>query len=794
MTKKNSLDVIIETLQPTVIALAETWLEETDILELENYKIFRNDRNKDGGGVLLAIRKEFTNIAIEISRTKEIYESLWIAFDNGKVKVKCGVVYMPQEKDVTVEELDNIYAMIKGEISDGQKEGQKVITCGDFNCRVGSIIPKNHETVSKGGKKLLKLLQSEGMALVNASEKCEGLWTRMQGKSKSVIDYIMIPKEEEEFIIDMTIDEERENAPYHVKKEGTEVRKIFSDHNPMILKTNLVMMEIKKKEDSTYSVIKEENREAYKNEIQENQISKIWDEDMDLQEKYTQWSGKVFEIRQKHATLKKTRRKQCSKTRRLMKLERRKMKKQRGTMTDNEEKARLTGEIKNIQERIAEEESNERYRKIMKVTESICNNGRIDSGSFAKLCKKMKGKKECPHAVLDSKGNKVQSVKEIKEVYQGFYTDLLTRTNRLAEELKDEEHVIEINRKFSEMMEDAQVQEPVQVTTEMARNMILTLKKRKAKDREMWNNEVVLDGGEEMVKSVQKMASEILQKEEIPIQWNKMTINSIHKKGPKEKLANKRGLFLTNIMSKLFEKILESTMNIKYDKNQNGVRGRGTIDCMLILMAVRDTNMRLRRDTYLFFGDLVKCFDRLWLRDCIVDLFEAGVRARDAKMVYLLNKVAHIVIKTPVGNTEEISMNEIVKQGTVFGPKLCGVSTGKINHYSKTATYISPEILIKALTYVDDIASIGSWEAIVETIRGCILMEKFKFMEFSLDKSKWMRMFLNYGSKELKEINEFVLQGKLEATEIYKYVGNWVNNKGNMETQLEKMDHKAKNW
>ncbi len=45
-------------------------------MELENYRIFRNDRNKEGGGVLLSIEKEFKTLAIEISVTKKMYERM----------------------------------------------------------------------------------------------------------------------------------------------------------------------------------------------------------------------------------------------------------------------------------------------------------------------------------------------------------------------------------------------------------------------------------------------------------------------------------------------------------------------------------------------------------------------------------------------------------------------------------------------------------------------------------------------------------------------------------------------
>ena len=41
------------------------------------------------------------------------------------------------------------------------------------------------------------------------------------------------------------------------------------------------------------------------------------------------------------------------------------------------------------------------------------------------------------------------------------------------------------------------------------------------------------------------------------------------------------------------------------------------------------------------------------------------------KMLYEMNKESHIVIETPVGMTDSITVHEIVKKGTIFGPKLC---------------------------------------------------------------------------------------------------------------------------
>ena len=44
---------------------------------------------------------------------------------------------------------------------------------------------------------------------------------------------------------------------------------------------------------------------------------------------------------------------------------------------------------------------------------------------------------------------------------------------------------------------------------------------------------------------------------EIPEVWEEMLINTIGKKGTKLKMSNKRGLFLTDVISKVYEKVVK---------------------------------------------------------------------------------------------------------------------------------------------------------------------------------------------------------------------------------------------
>ena len=76
-------------------------------------------------------------------------------------------------------------------------------------------------------------------------------------------------------------------------------------------------------------------------------------------------------------------------------------------------------------------------------------------------------------------------------------------------------------------------------------------------------------------------------------------------------------------------------------------------------------------------------------------------------MIYKLNEKAIFKVQTPAGETEEIEVEEVVKQGTVFGTKLCCASTGKINDGLENKEVLYPEDHLESVIFVDDIEADG---------------------------------------------------------------------------------------
>ena len=62
-------------------------------------------------------------------------------------------------------------------------------------------------------------------------------------------------------------------------------------------------------------------------------------------------------------------------------------------------------------------------------------------------------------------------------------------------------------------------------------------------------------------------------------------------------------------------------------------------------------------------------------------------------------------------------MHEIVKQGTIFRPKLCSVAIEHINGIGEEiSTNITPMLIIGAPVYVDDMLGIGNRKTVEKVI------------------------------------------------------------------------------
>ena len=199
-------------------------------MKIPGYFIIRNDRNNEGGGVLLAVKEQYKNITTEVARINDIEESLWITIGSRTV-YQVGIIYVAKGDGEKKDKLQKMYNRITQEVGEAKLKSKNVLVMGDFNCKVGEVINGNKREISKGRKMMLKMSQNSEMQLANTWKGTNGLWTRREGENKSVIDYIIMQKEHMTGIQEMEVDEEKEWTPFRVIKQDGILRTIYTDHN-----------------------------------------------------------------------------------------------------------------------------------------------------------------------------------------------------------------------------------------------------------------------------------------------------------------------------------------------------------------------------------------------------------------------------------------------------------------------------------------------------------------------------------------------------------------------------------
>ncbi len=788
-SKLTTIKRIIQEEEPVMVALMETKMREGENFQLPGYKIKRVDRDEEGGGVLIAFKETLSDIWICTREYKQHdCEMVWIKMENTKIKIKIGVVYMPQESRTHLEVLKKIYEEIETEIKEAAENGYSLLLTGDFNCKVGDCIKGNTSEVTKGGRIFNSIIKRNKLALGNAQSICEGLWTRIDGLQKSVIDYVVMFEDDLCILEQMEIDESKSSTPYYIETSTNERK--YTDHCMIMGSIN---MKVKETIQPTYvKIMGEKGWSKFRKEIKEKKISELIDERC-VKTSYTEWSKAVLKI--KNTCSRKAKIRRTWKVNRKLTVEKKEITRELKKITNREQVLLLKRRRKIIIQQIEEEEHKQEYNRIRKIVDEIKQSGGVNSNAFWKARSEIcETPGEAAHAIADKHGKLQESPIEIKQVYSEWFQELLkTRNGETAIE-KETEEIIQL---IWDSMETIAEGQPARKTSAAeVEEIINKLDPKKAKDTCSWKNTIMKEGGEEMIKSIQKIVEKVDEQRVIPDEWQEMHIKATHKKGDKTLMSNKRGLFLTNNVSKVYERIVKERNAESYRAGvsewaNGGLKIRAAIDNVLIITSIIEQNKYLKRNTYLTLTDAEKCFDKLWLQDGVFELWRSGTDIRDCVMVKKLNEKAKIVVRTPVGNTEPFYLEDIVRQGSVYGPQICISSMDRINFVGKDViTYYGPSLPIRAVAFIDDVNGTGGGRVADNLIHNCNIMEERKKMTFNNKNTKTEYMVIGGIDEEPYTVTDKVKNGRIERVAEHKALGTWFDESGEYGINIKKKKEK----
>ena len=176
------------------------------------------------------------------------------------------------------------------------------------------------------------------------------------------------------------------------------------------------------------------------------------------------------------------------------------------------------------------------------------------------------------------------------------------------------------------------------------------------------------------------------------------------------------------------------------------------------------------------------------MQDCIIELAKLGYSKNDLEVSYKLNETSQVKINTPYGDTENIEIKEVLKQGT-YGPIMCCASTVRVNEIGEKVIYECGNIEIGMPVFMDDIAAIGGADTIRKRIRNCRKMETEKKIQYGLKKTKYLTIRTGREKQEL--IEKKVKEGKIDEVATYSYLGIMLNKEGNLKEHIKETESKA---
>ena len=261
-----------------------------------------------------------------------------------------------------------------------------------------------------------------------------------------------------------------------------------------------------------------------------------------------------------------------------------------------------------LQQFIEEEEAKQERNRVIETAKNIKKEGGFDANAYWKHMEKLQGRKAEPAtAMLDEKGKIEEDPEKIREeIYKPFYMNLLKDREP---ENEMEKEVQALKEKCIEVMSDnAKDKEIKEITREEYEKMKNKLKNKKAPDKEGWRYEWITQAGKDLEESIILMLNEIRKQKQQPEQWDFMRIKSTTKKKSKRMDMNyKRGLFLTNILSKCMERILlnrnKGTLNESMQPFQNGgVDNRSIADVQFVINSTI-AEFKAQKTTYIYCSE-----------------------------------------------------------------------------------------------------------------------------------------------------------------------------------------------
>ena len=171
-------------------------------------------------------------------------------------------------------------------------------------------------------------------------------------------------------------------------------------------------------------------------------------------------------------------------------------------------------------------------------------------------------------------------------------------------------------------------------------NAVKLLKRNKAYGDDNLLNEYFIESIDILSPLLCTMFNNIIDSGYFPELWTNGVIIPLHKKGSTTDVNNYRGITLVSCLSKIFTTVLNKRIeniceqhNIISDAQFGFRKGRSTADAIFILMSLVQNFLSVNKRLYVFFVDMMKCFDSIYRKSLWIKLYKSGIQGKFPRII-----------------------------------------------------------------------------------------------------------------------------------------------------------------
>ncbi len=772
--KKTSLHDIMDTVDCDICMLAETM---TLNVKMEGLKCIKSNKSV-GQNVAIILRGKLQGANVmKLYEPNDVINMLGIRIELAKHNFKRMYTAHMKQAPVGRDEIRNQFNEIKAQFHQANINKEGMILIGDVNVHVGSIIPGCKDSQDWCGAEFLDIIKECGLHLLNSSDMCKGVVTRVDPRngSTSTIDLAICNNFMLHEVVDMYIDEEENYKP--TKYTKNKVTK--TDHNTIIVK--LVSSKVALVKGKSFLKVKDEcSRKLFVEKINKTQFGDIFLQPGSINTQFKRFKHKWDDIvntsfaRVTHSN--KTMGGVDSEVKELMIIERLVKSKVKDGELDEEMLAALQNDIAD------KIETNLRDRMMEQIDNVV--NSKCPEAEVFKVRRHFNNNVVTDFPLRDDEGN----VQVTKEGLDGVINKHFTKVFQQNAVRNGWEEYWEVVQNVYERISVLENEKPKEGPTYgEIRKIIQELDPKKSVYGNM-SIDLLKLGGENLHKVIHQCVYACFMSCEIPEEFRieKMILLYKHK-GSLDNLDNYRGIFLRIVILSIYQKWLYSKCAPIVDEQGSNValggrKGKSGNEALLIVKLIQD-HARWTKQQFIFkFLDIEKFFDSMNFERVLIDIYLSGVNGQYWKAYENINREKLCVPFIPSGRCSSIDVENVFVQGSSDAVLMAWNHMDTLNKKERdvfSKNCIVEGVDLDAVTFVDDIFGVckSQLDVVLSSARDETFQDSAR-LKFKPPKCKLLIM------NACESIEDDIMGFQLEIVNQHVYLGTIISDDGKRNEEI----------